>query len=210
VFSGNGQQNRGNDDDQPMWMGRLQWNPLGRVPRFQGSDTHFTAEPAALIAFGATTNQSPYTEFSQSGGGQLPGFDEGVAGQYRVNQWVAETGFVMRGFAWQQELHWKEVKDRVKDERTELIGGFAQAGYFFHNVWPTVPPRVELAARYATWDPDTDVRDDLHQEFSLALNWFIHHHLNKLTAEVSHFRIEEPGLGSDSATRFRLQWDISV
>ncbi len=210
VFSGTGQQMRGNDDDQPMWMGRLQWNPFGRVPKAMGSDLQYTQDPAALVAFGAVTNQSPYTTFSQDGGGQLPGFDAGASGQYRVNQWVEETGFVMRGLAWQQELHWKEVKDRVNDTRRELLGNFFQAGYFFHHIWSAVPPNLELAARHAFYDPDRSVENDLQRELSVALNWFIRGHLNKVTAEIARFEIEEPPGAKDSAVRFRLQWDVSL
>ena len=47
-------------------------------------------------------------------------------------------------------------------------------------------------------------------ETSLAFNWFIQGHNNKVTADISHYRFEEPPDASDDGTRFRLQWDISL
>lgn len=73
VFTGTGRGNNTNDDKYPMWMGRLQWNPFGRVLAFTGSDIVRRQNPEGSIAFGALTNQSPYTRFSQAGGGQLEG-----------------------------------------------------------------------------------------------------------------------------------------
>jgi len=140
VFTGTGRGNNTNDDKYPMWMGRLQWNPFGRVLAFTGSDIVRRQNPEGSIAFGALTNQSPYTRFSQAGGGQLKGFEEGLPGQYRVEQWTAETAFMYRGFAWQQEFHWKRINDNVNSTVTTLIGNYAQAGYFFNGLLTWVPP----------------------------------------------------------------------
>ncbi|MEJ2548368.1 MAG: porin [Gemmatimonadota bacterium] len=130
VFSGNGRGERG-DDEFPMWTGRLQWNAFGRPVPFSGSDLERTQDPAFNLALAGATNRSPYTRFSQAGGGQLPGFDDGVEGQYRVNQAVLETALMWKGISWQQELHWKEIDDRLNGSTTELLGNLVQIGYFF-------------------------------------------------------------------------------
>ena len=207
VFSGNGRGERG-DDEVPMWTGRLQWNAFGRPVPFHGSDVDRTADPALIVAMAGATNRSPYTRFSQSGGGQLPGFGEGVDGQYRVSQAVLETAFMWNGLSWQQELHWKEIDDRVSGGTTELLGNLVQLGYFFGELWSFVPPPLELAARYAIYDPNRAADADNQQEFTLAANWFFKGHLNKLTAEISYLDYELDGVVRDG-TRFRLQWDVS-
>lgn len=209
VFTGTGRGAGENDDGQMMWMGRLQWNVFGRELAFTESDMARREKPEATIAVAAVTNQSPYTRFSQAGGGSLEQFPEGVAGQYRVNQWLGETAFMFAGFAWQQEFHWKRVIDHVNSTTTTLIGNYVQLGYFLNQAMATVPAPLELAARYAFYDPNTAMADDLHTELSMAANWFFHGHLNKLTAEVSHLTFEDPSLGYPDGWRYRLQWDVS-
>jgi hypothetical protein len=210
MLTGTGRGSRVNDDGQLMWMGRLQWNPLGRVVPFSGSDPGRTEDPALLVGLAAVTNRSPYTRFSQDGGGQLEGFEEEVAGQYRVSQWMLETAYVGRGFAWQQELHWKQIDDRVNDAVTTLMGNYAQAGYFFHGVWESFPEPLELALRHSIYDPNLDRRGDFQQELALAGNWFFAGHRNKLTGELTWFLFDDDEFKDRRGLRFRLQWDISI
>ncbi len=210
VFTGTGRGAGENDDQHLMWMGRLQWNVFGRVLAFTGSDIARREKPEALIALAGVTNRSPYTRFSQDGGGQLEGFDDGQPGQYRVNQWMAETAFMYRGFSWQQEFHSKRINDYVNATVTTLIGNYAQVGYFPSEAIPAVPRQLELAVRHAIYDPNTDVSNDLQQELSFAANWFFRGHLNKLTAEASLFAFGENVQDMEDGWRFRLQWDISM
>ena len=114
-----------------------------------------------------------------------------------------------RGFAWQQEYHSKAINDYVNTTTTTLVGSYAQLGYFLHELIAAVPSPLELATRYAYYDPDTDITDDLQHELSFAANWFFHGHLNKLTADVSHLFFESPIQGQEDGWRFRLQWDVS-
>jgi phosphate-selective porin len=210
VWSGAGQQMKGNDDAHPMVMGRLQWNPLGRVVTKYGSDLDGTRDAAVLLAVAAATNRSQYTRFSQSGGGQLPGFSTGVPGQYRVNQWMQETGLKYRGLGWQQEYHRKEIHDLLNRELTTLAGYFVQLGYFAHHAWRAVPPQLELAIRYAHYDPNVATSADEEEEWAVTVNWFLREHLNKVSAEVTHVTVREPPATKDGWLRFRLQWEVSI
>ncbi len=210
LFSGTGRGAKTNDNDNIMIMFRGQWNFMGRELKFQGSDTKYHKDAAGILAFGAVTNQSPYTRFSTAGGGQLPGFEEGEPGQYRVNQCLEETAFMYRGFSWQQELHWKQIKDYVNAETTVLIGTYLQAGYFFHYLMPEIPKELEIAFRYAYYVPDIDIENNNQEEFSLAGNWFFHGHANKLTMEVAYFNFQDATLAEYDSFRFRLQWDVSI
>jgi hypothetical protein len=177
---------------------------------FSGSDLPVSEKPKGLLALGAVTNRSPYTRFSQDGGGQLEGFEDGEPGQYRVNQWTAETAFKYLGFSWQQEYHWKEIDDRVNSAVTTLAGNYFQLGYFFNQVFESFPKELELAFRHSYYVPDLESDGDNQQEFSFAANWFFNGHLNKLTAEITSFRFRESGGGSADDLRFRFQWDISI
>ena len=138
--------------------------------KFSGSDLAYHEKVAGLVALAAVTNRSPYTSFSQTGGGELPGFEAGEAGQYRVNQGLFETAFKYRGFSWQQELHWKEINDITYNTVTILRGNYIQFGYFFHYLWVAIPKPLEIALRHSIYDPDKDVKEILHQEVSLDLS----------------------------------------
>jgi phosphate-selective porin len=210
VFTGTGRGSRTNDDEHLMWAARLQWNALGGGVPFSGSDIKRSQEARAGIAAAAVTNRSPYTRFSQEGGGQLEGYEEGEPGQYRVNQWTLATAFMYSGFSWQQEYHWKRIDDRVNGVVSTLTGNYAQLGYFLHGIAPVVPEPLELALRYAFYNPDQAIGDDMQQEFALAANWFFRQHLNKLTAEISYFDFEYNLQGHIDGWRIRLQWDVSV
>jgi phosphate-selective porin len=210
VFMGTGRGAAANDDEEMMFTGRLQWNVLGREVPWHGSDLEHHEKPVALISLGGVTNQSPYTRFSQGGGGQLEGFDQGSPGQYRVKQYMVETALMVKGLSWQQEFHWKEINDRKNGTITTLIGNYVQIGYFFHYWLQWIPQPLEIAVRYDVYDPDMRLEGLLQRELSLAGNWFFKDHLNKLTAEFSHINFQE-NLGSQrDGWRFRLQWDVSL
>lgn len=209
VFMGTGRGARENDDKNPMIMTRWQWNFMGEPLEFSGSDLTYHKKFTAILAVAGVTNRSPYTRFSTAGGGNLEGFEEGVDGQYRVNQLLAETAGKYRGFSWQQELHWKEINDKVNITSTAMIGNLIQFGYFPHYSWKDFPKKMELYARHAFYDPDVKIDSDYQQEFSAGANWFFNGHANKLTAEYSYFHYSPESVQLHTGSRVRLQWDVS-
>ncbi len=210
VLTGTGRGSTSNDDSHLMYNSRIQWNCFGRELEFSGSDTKYHENMTGLIAVAGATNRSPYTRFSQSGGGQLNGFEKGETGQYRVNQFLLETAFMYRGLSWQQEFHWKEIDDKKNDVKTILLGNYIQFGYFFHYIWGDFPKPLELAFRYAIYNPNRNLSNLLQHEFSFDLNWFFKNHLNKLTAEISYLDLQRSSEDTIDDFRFRLQWDVSI
>ncbi|WP_282122416.1 OprO/OprP family phosphate-selective porin [Algibacter mikhailovii] len=211
ILTGSGRGASENDDNHLMYVGRLQWNFLGREVSMSGSDLDYCLKPEALIALAAATNTSPYTRFSQDGGGQLDGFELGVTGQYEVNQFMIETAFKYKGFSWQSELHSKEIIDHVNLKTTQLNGSYFQTGYFFSNIIPVIPKPLEVAGRFASYNPNADITKNLEQEYALAFNWFFKGgHRNKLSAEFTYFALQSDTIEGDSGLRFRIQWDISL
>ncbi|WP_252723212.1 hypothetical protein [Pseudotamlana agarivorans] len=88
---------------------------------------------------------------------------------------------------------------------------YLQAGYFFSNILDFVPKPLEIAGRFANYNPNTKIAKDLEQEFGLAFNWFFNGHRNKLTTEFTYFQIEANSLVEPAdGLRFRVQWDISL
>ena len=133
--------------------------------------------------------------------------------QFKIEQAVQEFAYKWRGLSIQQELHHKEISDRLAGTKSRLTGGYLQAGYFFHHLFPAIPEQLEFAARYAYLEEPN--RDDLtfdneRQEFTLGANWFFSGHNNKLTFDISRLRLEDDFIGrNESENRVRFQWDVS-
>ncbi len=210
VLGGNGRGSSDNDDSNLMYMLRLQWNPNGEELGFSGSDLKYHEKLVSSIAVAGVTNTSPYTRFSTSGGGQLYGFEPGDEGQYKVDQFLFETAFKYRGFSYEQEFHYKRIDDLINMQETELIGNYVMVGYFFHYAFPTFPKPLEIFARHAFYDPDTNIADNNNYEYTLGLNWFFKGHKNKLTLDYSYLDYNQFLPEHNTDNRIRLQWDVSI
>ena len=215
AFTGEGRGVRGTDNNL-LYTGRLQWNFLGRDLGLRQTDVEFTELPTASLAFAASTVIGSCTRWSSSGCGNLDGFTSAgnaTPDQFKVEQAVQEFAYKHRGLSIQQEFHFKSITDRVNDTTSQLRGLYAQAGYFFHHLYPNIPEQLEFAARYAYLEEPNgqDISfDNERQEFTLAANWFFKGHNNKLTFDVSWLTLEDDFLDQrESEPRARLQWDIS-
>jgi phosphate-selective porin OprO and OprP len=208
VFEGDGR-GSGSRGDEPMVIGRWQWQFLAEPLPYSQSDHKIRTVPAATLAFGASTVRGPYTRFSSSGGGQLEGFEQGGDERYTLTQWLQELAWQYSGFSFQQEFHVKEIKDHEASRRSTLTGGYAQFG----KAWPLRgkghPRAWELAVRVGRVDWEDTFPDRTQDELTLASNLFLSGHENKLTAEISRISLDEDPGGDEHEARFRLQWDVS-
>ncbi len=215
VFNGEGRSVTNQDDDH-LYLGRVQWNFLGRDVPFRQTDVEFTENAAGSLALAAYTNTGVCTRWSSSGCGNLDGFERpfnAAPGQYEMDGWAQEFAFKYRGLSIQQEYHRKNIDDRVLGIKSELTGFYAQAGYFFHGIMPAWPEPLELAFRYAYVEEPNEVERLVYNEraeYTFGANWFFNGHRNKLTADFSHLTLDDGlELVSESENRVRLQWDVS-
>lgn len=208
VFNGTGRSRR-NDDGRPMWMARYQWNALGGGVDMSGGDLERSRTVRAILAVGVSGDQSPYTRFAGRAPGQVEDLPPGRSGQYRLAQWAEEGAVRWRGVSLQQEFHSKRVVDRLSHRVRRLDGGYVQGGVFLHEFWAPAPRPLELNARYGNVDPDLASQRDHRDEVTVGANWFIHGHRNKISGDASRLRFETLSGRSRSATRLRLQWDVS-
>jgi len=208
VFNGNGL-NTGGDGGRPMVAGRFQWNYTRTLLPFSQGSLKSYDPPRGSITAGFMTNDSSYTAFSSGGGGQLPGYGEGVDNQYRLQQFMLEYAWQHRGWSVQSELHIKDVTDRINSGTRRTSGGYIQAGWFPATRFKAWPAQLELAARFALVHPDVEVASSDNEEFSMGANWFFNGHRNKLTADIAILDITDMS-GNAEDVRFRLQWDISL
>lgn len=215
VYNGEGRGVR-NVDNSMMYSGRLQWNFMGRDLAWRQTDVEYTDKPTGSLAIAGMTNEGPCTRWSSSGCGHLDGFASPLVAdgdQFKIDQIVQEFAFKYRGFSVQQEFHRKEIVDRVNGIKNELTGAYVQSGYFFHNVFKSVPAPLELAIRYAfVEEPNESNRliDNERTELTLGANWFFQGHNNKLTLDYSYLTLDDGLSGLDeNDNRVRFQWDVS-
>jgi phosphate-selective porin OprO and OprP len=209
ILTGAGRGATSNVNNELMYVGRLQWNCFGHQMLMEGSDTKIHTKAIGSIALAAATYQGPYTRFSQAGGGSLDYFPIGTPNQYHIQQYMVESALMFKGFSWQHESHLKRINDLQLSKTTQLFGNYVQAGYFLNQAFRWFPKPLELALRHAMYTPNRFTRQQWQQEYTIAANWFFHNHLNKLTAEITWFELEDKTIQQASGGRFRLQWDIS-
>ena len=214
VFNGEG---RGvnNTDADLLYTARLQWNFMGRDLAFRQTDVEFTEEPIGSLAIAGFSNTGSCTRWSSSGCGNLDGFaSPGSAspGQFEIKQVVQEYAFKYRGFSTQQEFHRKTITDNAYGSTHVLTGGYAQAGYFLHNVLRAVPAPLEVGMRYAyVNEPNASNRifENDRREVTVGVNWFIDGHDSKVTLDFSRLTIDDALLSDEALDyRLRLQWDV--
>jgi len=111
-----------------------------------------------------------------------------VLGQGKVDfsTWTLDYVFKYRGFSLQAEYWYRNVIRHNKGLhclQTLTTGGpctlFAPGQYGNMTGWTVqsgyylIPRKLEIAARYSWWDPDTHSGGDLVKEANVSLNWFL-------------------------------------
>jgi phosphate-selective porin OprO/OprP len=157
VLQGGGRGASG-DGGRPLVMGRYQWNFTKNVLPFSQSALKRYEEVHSGLSFAIVSNDSPYTRFSSSGGGNLPGYEKGLDNQYRILQFMQEFAWQRGGWSIQQEFHLKEINDRLNSTDTRLRGGYVQAGWFPSSAmpvgqknWKSQPGSVSLTRISMKW-----------------------------------------------------------
>ena len=190
------------DIDRLMLTGRLQWNVLGRAGYGEG-DMFYSETPQLAVAGGYSYNPAVNTQSNSSFIGtdlanlnfrrQLAAFGNGRQlgwGIVDYSTWAMDSIFKYRGFSLQGEFYYKNVNRHEKGRpcvNRALVGGqpvgactaFApgelghSTGWYVQSGYYLIPRYLELAARYAYWDPDTNSADDLIKQIDVSLNWFL-------------------------------------
>ena len=213
VFTGNGRGGALDRNQTPMFIGRWQWNFLKREFGYGQSDVGRRSEPLGSFALAAATNQGAYTKFSSGGAGQLKGFSGADnPSQYKLTQWLAELAYQGHGLSIQSEYHRKQIDSqptKTSGSESVLKGWYAQAGYFFHEFFPSFPQPLEIAIRMARVDPVKGIAIPTERELTVGANWFYNGHNNKVTMDISRLSTTLPKGSEDTGWRTRVQWDIT-
>jgi hypothetical protein len=183
---------------QLMYVARLQANLMGRAGYGEG-DMAYSETPQMVVGGAYAYNPSVDTSTNNAFVGidlanlsvrrQLAALGNGrMLGQGVVDfsTWTLDYAFKYRGFSLQAEYWFRNVIRHNKElpcMQTAVVGGpctvFAPGqfgnttGWYVQSGYYLIPRKVEVAARYAWWDPDTRSGGDLIKEVDLSLNWFL-------------------------------------
>jgi len=188
---------RGNWINQLMYTARLQWNVTGR-PGYGEGDLAYSETPQIAVAGNFAYNPAINTSSNNTFIGidlanlhwrrQLATFGNARQlgwGLVDYTTWGLDAVLKYRGFSLQGEYYFKNINRHNKGLpciQTSSVGGpctanapgllgnatgwYAQTGYYL------IPRKLEVAARYGYWDPDTHSASDLIKQFDASINWF--------------------------------------
>ncbi len=184
--------------NQLMYVARLQANILGRSGYGEG-DLAYSETPQMAVGGGYAYNPAIDTStdnafvgidlanlsvrraLAQYGNGRMLG--QGVVD---FSTWTLDYAFKYRGFSLQAEYSFRNVTRHNKGLPCMVTNGVGgpctttapqqfgnSTGWYVQSGYYLIPRKVEVAARYAWWDPDTRSGGDLIKEVDLSLNWFL-------------------------------------
>jgi len=184
--------------NQLMYTARLQWNILGQAGYGEG-DIAYSETPQMVVGGGYAYNPGLNTStdnsfvgidlanlnlrrsLALSGNGRILG--QGIVD---FSTWTLDYAFKYRGFSLQAEYWFRNITRHNKGLpclQTAVLGGpctafapgqFGNAtGWSVQSGYYLIPRKLEVAARYAYWDPDTRSASDLIKEVNVSLNWFL-------------------------------------
>lgn len=181
------------DVDRLMYVGRLNWNILGR-PGYGEGDLAYSEKPQLAVGGGYSYNPGINTSSDNAFVGldlanlnirrQLAAFGNGRQlgiGIVDYSTWAADGVFKYRGFSLQGEFYFKNIIRHEKglpcmnatctatapNTFGNAMGWYVQGGYYI------IPRTLEFSSRFAYWDPDTHSANDLIRETDVSLNWFL-------------------------------------
>jgi len=184
--------------NQLMYTARLQWNILGQAGYGEG-DIVYSETPQMVVGGGYAYNPGLNTStdnsfvgidlanlnlrrsLAVSGNGRMLGH-----GVVDFSTSTLDYVFKYRGFSLQAEYWFRNITRHNKGLpclQTAVLGGpctafapgqFGNAtGWSVQSGYYLIPRKLEVAARYAYWDPDTRSASDLIKEVDVSLNWFL-------------------------------------
>jgi hypothetical protein len=185
------------DIDKLMYAGRIQWNVMGR-PGYGEGDLAYSERPQMAVGGGLAYNPGINTSSDNAFVGidlanlnfrrQLATFGNGRQlgwGTVNYTTYAFDGVYKYRGFSVQGEWYFKNIERTFKGApclQSAGTGGpctaFAPSllgnatGWYVQSGYYLIPRKVEVAARYSYWDPDTNAPGDLIKQVDASLNWF--------------------------------------
>jgi phosphate-selective porin OprO and OprP len=207
IFNGNGRNTTNNDNNNFMYVGRLELLPwhgkvlgqdsslkLGADILNSRDDKGTNISQTLNLLVNKDGSLSPFT---------LPGADERTA--WSLDAWLNIGPFDLIGEYFQEDVDGRTVNGvRPGFADFEPSGAYIQGSYFI------IPKKLQAVVKWEELNPGQFGNDGIHS-ITGGLNYYIHRDAIKLMANYIHtwsdFRAARPGTGDDNFDEFiaRLQ-----
>ena len=179
MFNGNPASRISNDNDKYQYDARVMFMPFGEFKYAEG-DFESTDKPLLAVA----------AEFEHN---DLHGATN--ATDFKTVIWGADVAFKYKGFSAFAE-YFARQREPETGARFDSPGFHAQAGYFL------LRDRLEVALRYAWFDPSDLIDDNDRKEIGGAVSYYLRKHLLKIQSD---FRQLEDESRDEKDKELRLQ-----
>lgn len=175
-----------NIDNELMYVLSARYNPFGIYDYYDETDLKYSEKFKATMGVSATYNAKQKDK-------KLANTDTILGG--------ADIGMRYRGFTWDSEYYIEKNDPEGDGDSITSDGVHSQAGYF------VLPKKLEVAARYAVFDPNEDTPDDVQTEYTVGINYYMRGHRQQIQTDVGHF-VTETTTEDKNETRIRLQYQM--
>src|SRR5438067_7569272 len=204
MFNGNGRNITVNDNDQYMYVARLELQPW--KGKLGGED--------AWLKFGGdalSSNDSPGTVLSPAGTLR-------VNGDGSLSTFTAPAAAEREGYGFDGWFHWgpfdlitEYLSERYEPRVTGRFPSFRAEGYYIQPSFFILPKKLQVVAKYEHFNPGQVIDDNL-DSITGGVNYYIHGDDIKLVADYIHtwskFREARPALGPSDFDEVILRLQI--
>jgi len=197
MFNGNGRNNSVNDNNEYMYAGRVELQPIKTEFMNEGAWLKLGAN-AYTSRDDTNTVLSPAGNLKVNSDGSLSSFTAPSAAErdaYGFDATLHLGRFELIGEYLSERVH-----SRTVDGQAPLFEGFRADGYYVQGSYFLIPEKLQLVARYETFNPGQVANDDLSSIVG-GVNYYIHGDQIKLMADYFHtwsdFRESNPTFGPD-------------
>jgi phosphate-selective porin len=208
IFNGNGRNFSVNDNNEYMYVGRIEVQPL--KAKIFNEDAWLKLGADALTSRDdAGTVLSPAGNVRVNSDGSLTSFTAPSAAErdaYGVDATLHVGPFDLIGEYLSERFH-----SRTVSGVTPLFQGFRADGYYVQGSYFIIPKKLQLVAKYESFNPGQVANDDLSSMIG-GVNYYIHGDDIKLLADYIHtwsdFRESNPTAGRDEFDEIILRLQV--
>ena len=204
IFNGNGRNFNTNDNNEFMYVGRLELLPF--KGELMGQEASLKIAGDYFFSRDATgTNISPALNLRVNADGSLTSYtltspDERHA--YSFDAWLKVGPF---------DLIAEYLHENVRPHGGVFFPGFDASGYYVQGSYFLIPKKLQAVVKWESLDPGQVANDNIHS-ITGGLNYYIHGDGIKLMANYIHtwsdFRATHPQFGDDQFDEIILRLQV--
>ena len=207
IFNGNGRNINTNDNNEFMYVGRVELLPwkgalLGQEAQLSlGGDYLYSRDNSG-------TNISPSGSLRVNTDGSLSSYT--LASAAERSSYSFDAALKVGPFDLSGEYLNERIRGRLVDG-VAPITGFQPSGWYVQGGYYLLPKKLQAVARWESLEPDQVADDGLHSVVA-GVNYYVHGDAIKLMADYVHtwsdFREAHPAFGDDQFDELLLRLQV--